>query len=293
MSRMEYRQLGEGGPRVSALGYGAWALGGDGWDGVDPEEALETLEAALDAGVTFFDTAPIYGMGKSEERLGEFLAGRRDDVVLATKCGLLWDDAGNVRKDISRDAILQDVENSLRRLRTDHIDLYQVHWPDNRTPFAETFTTLRGLQEEGVIGSIGVSNYDAAGLEKAGRYCRIASVQNRYNMLQRDDEASVLPYCLRHGIGYIPYSPLAQGLLSWKIGPDYRVSQGSARSHNPLFTDRVKFENALAFVEGLEPPPARTALRFLLDRPEVSSVIVSMTRRPHLEENLAALSGHA
>lgn len=287
---MQYKQLGSTDLKVSVLGYGAWALGGGGWDGIDLNQAMDTLQHAYEKGINFFDTAPIYGMGKSEERLGSFLKGIRKDVVLATKCGLLWNDSGNVRQDISREAILQDVENSLSRLQTDYIDLYQIHWPDNRTPFKETFSTLNRLQEQGVIRYIGLSNYDFAGLQKASEFSEIASLQNQYNMLQRQDEETILPYCREKGIGYIPYSPLAQGLLSGKITEDYTPEPGSARSHNPLFTDREKFRESLAFTERLEKPPAQTAIRFLLREPAVSSVIVSVTKPHHLEANLQAVA---
>jgi len=286
---MKYRTLGSSRLTVSLLGYGALALGGDGRDDIDLKEAMATLELAYENGINFFDTAPVYGMGKSEKRLGDFLQGMRQKIVLATKCGLLLDAGGNVRKDISRDAILSDFEQSLKRLKTDYIDLYQIHWPDNRTPYQETFSTLNELQGSGAIGYIGVSNYDPVSLKKASEIAKIVSIQNQYNMLQRQDEAEMLPFCREKNIGYIPYSPLAQGLLSGKISEDYTPPAGSARSHNPLFTDRKKFHKALQFTAGLKKPPARTAIRFLLDKPEISTVIVSVTKQHHLQANLKAI----
>ena len=290
---MEYRTLGTSGMKVSALGYGAWALGGDGWDSVDLKQAMTTLELAYESGINFYDTAPIYGMGKSEKRLGDFLQGIRKNVILATKCGLLWDKQGTVRKDLTEQGILQDVENSLKRLKTDYIDLYQTHWPDNRTPFHETFSCLNTLQEQGTIRHIGLSNYSLEGIRKAGQYSTIVSLQNRYNMLQREDEKTILPWCRKHNIGYIPYSPLAQGLLTGTTSADYTPAPGSARSHNPLFTDRKKFREALAFAKSLKSPPAETALRFILKEPAVSTVIISVTKPKHLKNNLHALGKNA
>ncbi|MGM0509105.1 MAG: aldo/keto reductase [Fusobacteriota bacterium] len=286
---MIYRKIGSSDLKASVLGYGAWALGEDGWNDFDKKESLETVELAFEKGVNFFDTAPVYGFGKAEKKLGELFSGVRSEVIFATKCGLLWNDRKEIRHDISRDAIMYDIENSLKRLKTDYIDLYQIHWPDNKTPLEETFKTLNKLKKDGVIKNIGVSNFDKELLEKASKLSEIVSVQNRYNMIQNEAEKEVLPFCKENNIGFIPYSPLAQGMLSGKIDEDYEVPKGNIRGLNPIFTDPKKFKEAINFIKTLDKPLAHTAIQFLLKREEIPTVIASVTKKRHLKSNLKAI----
>ncbi|OQY09904.1 MAG: hypothetical protein B6I28_02090 [Fusobacteriia bacterium 4572_132] len=286
---MIYRKLGKIDLEVSILGYGAWALGEDGWNDINKKEALETLELAYEKGINFFDTAPIYGKGKSEEKLGEIFKGVRNKIVLATKCGLLWNENGNVRKELTRDAIMYDIENSLKRLQTDYIDLYQIHWPDNKTPLKETFDTFNQLKKDGIIRNIGVSNFDVNLLQKATKISEIVSVQNQYNMIQTEAEQDVLPFCKENGISFIPYSPLAQGMLSGKIDENYKIPKHDVREFNPIFSNREKFKESIEFINTLPKPLADTAIQFLLKREEIPSVIASVTKKKHLEANLRAI----
>jgi len=286
---MQYRTLGTTGISVSLLGYGAWALGKQGWPGVDKREAIATLEAAIKHGINLFDTAPIYGFGRSEHLLGEVLRGHRSKVVLATKCGLRWDKRGKVTHDLSREAILRDIEASLSRLSTEYIDLYQTHWPDPATPFDETLETLCDLVAQGVVKHIGLCNATVPLIEQALQQIRIASVQNQYNLLQRDAEQEVLPFCREKNIGFLCYSPLAQGLLAGTVPEKFVPGRHDIRRLNPLWCDPQTLCNAIAYVRRLSHPPAAAALRFLAAQEGVSSILVSMTRRKHLEENLQYL----
>ena len=283
---MEYRNLGQSTLEVSLIGYGAWALSKKGWGDVSEKEALETVEKSIDKGINFFDTAPVYGFGKSEELLGNILSSVRKKVIIATKCGLKWDDSGRIFHDLTKDAVLQDIESSLERLKTDYIDLYQIHWPDKKTELNETLDTLYELKKDGVIRFIGVSNFDLELIGKAVDLAEITSLQALYNMFQRDAEEDLLPFCKKNGIGFICYSPLAQGILSGKIKGDFKPGRYDVRRFNPLFRNRDKFKECVIFSEKLLSPPSLTALKFLAKKKEVSSILVSMTKVKHLMENL-------
>jgi len=286
---MQYRMLGTTGLKISLLGYGAWALGKQGWPDVDEREAREALETSLQYGINFFDSAPVYGFGRSEERLGEILSGMRDQVILATKCGLRWDDRGRIFHDLSSDAVHRDIQASLARLKTEYIDLYQIHWPDRRTPLQETMETLNSLQAQGVIRHIGVCNFTKELISEAQKYSVIASVQCLYNMLQQEAATELLPYCREHGLGVLCYSPLAQGILGGKFKNDFKPGRHDIRHLNPVFKNTKRFQDAVAFAQALPEPPASSALRFLTGQEGVSSILVSMTRPDHVRKNIAAL----
>ncbi|BDU51513.1 aldo/keto reductase [Haliovirga abyssi] len=286
---MLYKKLGKSDMNVSVLGYGAWALGEDGWGGINLDEAYKTINLAIKSGINFFDTAPIYGMGKSEERIGELLKEIRKDIYIATKCGLLWNENKEVRIDNSRDAIMYDIEKSLKRLKTDYIDLYQIHWPDNKTPLKESFTALNELKEQNIIRNIGVCNFSLEQLKEGLEYSEIVSLQNQYNLLQNSIEEKIMPFCEKNKISIIPYSPLAQGMLSGKIDENYQLKPGDIREHNPLFNNKDNFEKAIKKIKELPKPLSHTAIQYLIDKSSVGTVIFSVTKRNHLEENLKAL----
>lgn len=286
---MQYRRLGKSDLQVSLLGYGAWALGKKGWPDVDEREARNALETCLEHGINFFDTAPVYGFGRSEERLGEILSGVRHQVILATKCGLRWDNRGRVFHDLSSDALHSDIHASLARLKTDYIDLYQIHWPDRRTPLQETMETLNSLKAQGIIRHIGVCNFTAELLTEARQYSDITSVQCLYNMLQQDAAKDLLPCCREHGLGVLCYSPLAQGILGGKFRDDFKPGKHDIRHLNPLFKNTKRFRDAVAFSQSLPEPPAAAALGFLAGQAGVSSILVSMTRPEHVLENIKAI----
>src|SRR6476646_8201096 len=204
---------------LSRIGLGTWAIGGWMWGGTDDERSIRTICAALDRGVTLIDTAPAYGQGRSEELVGKAVArwGRRDRVVLATKVGLAWGGAGDWVRNASRTRIAKEIEDSLRRLRTDYIDIYQVHWPDPLVAIEETAEAMLTLFKQGKIRAIGVSNFSIAQMERFRRVAPLHVLQPPYNLFERGIEADVLPYCARNGIATFGYGALCRGLLSGRM----------------------------------------------------------------------------
>lgn len=264
---MKYRQLGQTDIQVSAIALGAWAIGGGPWWGdSDEKESINTIHAGLDAGITLIDTAPAYGFGLSEEVIGRAIKGKRDKFVLATKCGLWWNDSRGVpffelgeykvTRSVRPDTIRIEVEESLRRLGTDMIDLYQTHWPSiepDKTPIADTMNCLLKLQEEGKIRAIGVSNVTIEDMDTYQLTGVISSCQPRYSMLDRTIEADILPYCHKNNISILAYSPLEQGLLTNKIGMDRQLTEDEFRNNIPWFRpeNRQKVLDMLAGWQGL------------------------------------------
>jgi len=286
---MHYQQLGSSNLHVSRIGYGAWALGGRGWGNYNDPEARRALESCLKYGINFFDTAPVYGFGRSEKILGDALSEARSEILIATKCGLVWNDSGQVHHDLSRDSLHRELEASLQRLKTDYIDLYQIHWPDRRTPLEETIDELISFKRAGVVRHIGISNFSAQQLQQACDLTDIASIQQLYNLLQRDAAADILPVCRQKNLGFIAYSPLAQGVLSGEMKTDRRPGRHDVRRRNPLYRSPGKFEQAIRYASDLPGSPSIAALRFLFEQPEVSCVLVGMTQRKHVELNIKAL----
>ncbi|MCK5933784.1 MAG: aldo/keto reductase [Fulvimarina manganoxydans] len=240
------REIGASGISASAIGLGTWAIGGWMWGGTDRAQSIDTIRASIDEGVTLIDTAPAYGQGLSEEIVGEAIEGRRDEVVLATKLGLVWHtqkgnhffdyDGKPVHRYLGRDAVIYEVEESLRRLRTDYIDHYITHWQDPTTPIAETMEALERLKEEGKIRSIGASNVTVADVESYLAAGQLDAVQQEYNMVSRGIEADLLPLCIDRGVSVLSYSSLALGLLSGKIGPEREFTGDDQRRDNPRFS---------------------------------------------------------
>jgi methylglyoxal reductase len=243
---MRTRALGNSGLTASIVGVGAWVLGGGRLWGKDPDdsESVRTIQAALDLGMNLIDTAPGYGWGRSEVVVGRALKGRRDKAVVATKCGIWWEDARGsyfaeldgrkVNRSLRPDTIQVEIENSLRRLDIDCIDLYQTHWPSappDFTPIADTMATLLKLKQQGKIRAIGVSNVSLDELKENARCGAVASDQFRYSMLHREAERDVLPYCAQHNIGTLTYMSLEQGLLTGKIGMDRQFAPTEFRSN--------------------------------------------------------------
>ncbi|HXL56046.1 MAG TPA: aldo/keto reductase, partial [Chitinophagaceae bacterium] len=249
---MEFRQLGESGVKASVITFGAWAIGGWMWGGADRKEALEAIKAAYDYGVTSIDTAPAYGQGLSEEIVGEAIKEiPRDKVQILTKFGLGWDikkgefhvkSKDNNGRDIeiykyaSKESVMKECEDSLKRLNIDYIDLYQIHWPDATTPIAETMEALQRLLEQGKIKAAGVCTYSVAQTKEAEKAISLASNQVPYSMLLRDIEKEVIPYALQHKKAIIAYSPLQRGLLTGKIKPDHHFNEGDTREQSVFYT---------------------------------------------------------
>ncbi|NPV48881.1 MAG: aldo/keto reductase [Armatimonadetes bacterium] len=244
---MIQRELGQSGIQVTALAMGTWAIGGAWWGGTDEADSIAAIRRGLDEGINLIDTAPMYGCGLSEELVGKAIRGRdRSQIVVATKCGLNWwagegefffeKDGLTVYRNLRPEQIRYEVEQSLKRLGTDYIDLYQTHWQDATTPIADTMGELLRLKEEGKIRAIGVSNCTPAQMDEYLAVGRIDSNQPLYSMLQRGIEADLLPYCRDHNIAVLAYSPLGQGLLTGKLDPGREFPEGDLRRGNRNFS---------------------------------------------------------
>ena len=311
---MEIRRLGVSDVSVTTITFGAWAIGGWMWGGADRKEALDAIRASLDNGITSIDTAPAYGQGLSEEIVGEAIQGTdRSHIQLLTKFGLNWEtnqgeyffssknNAGTdilIHKLASKDQIMKECEDSLRRLRTDYIDLYQIHWPDATTPIAETMEAMQRLLEQGKIRAAGVCNYSAEQMATAEQTIKLASNQVPYSMVYRNIEKDVVPYALRHQNAVIAYSPLQRGLLTGKITPDHKYNEGDTRKGNAFF----KPENIVAvnaFLDKLRPLArdkkatlGQLVIRWTLEQNGITIALVGARNRQQAIENAGAQYVH-
>ena len=235
---------------ISRIGLGTWAIGGWMWGGADDERSVTTIRTALERGINLIDTAPVYGFGHSEEVVGKALEGVRDQAVIATKVALDWSDGGP-RRNSTPARIRQEIEDSLRRLRTDRIDLYQVHWPDPLVPIEETAAELEKLRQEGKILAIGVSNYSTDQMDAFRKAAPLASVQPPYNLFERAIEADVLPYARDNGLAVLGYGALCRGLLSGRMDSSTTFDGDDLRKSDPKFK-APRFAQYLAAVEALK-----------------------------------------
>ncbi|UNG17567.1 aldo/keto reductase [Stutzerimonas zhaodongensis] len=235
---------------VSRIGLGTWAIGGWMWGGADDDRSVTTIRSALERGINLIDTAPVYGFGHSEEVVGKALEGVRDQAVIATKVALDWSEGGP-RRNSTPARIRQEIEDSLRRLRTDRIDLYQVHWPDPLVPIEETAAELEKLRQEGKILAIGVSNYSTEQMDTFRKAAPLASVQPPYNLFERAIEADVLPYARDNGLVVLGYGALCRGLLSGRMTSSTTFDGDDLRKSDPKFKP-PRFEQYLAAVEALK-----------------------------------------
>ncbi len=302
---MEKRKLGTSEIEVSAIGLGCWAIGGWMWGGTDDEKAVAAIRKAIDVGMFFLDTAAIYGFGHSEEIVGKAIEGRRDEVILATKCGLVWehptreprfvDEEGNkVYGDLTKESVLREAEESLRRLKTDWIDIYQCHRPDELTPAEETMEAMNLLLEQGKIRAIAVSNFSVEQMEAFRRYGPVHSDQPRYSMLDRTIEPEILPYCRENNIGILAYSPIEQGILTGKVTLDREFRFGDHRRHRPWF-QKKNLKRALDFLEKLKPIAdvhgktlAQLAANWVISQEGVTSALVGARTPEQVVENAGA-----
>jgi aryl-alcohol dehydrogenase-like predicted oxidoreductase len=286
-------ELGTTGMRISRVGFGAWAIGGtgwwDAWGAQDDDVSIAAIRRAAELGINWIDTAPIYGLGHSEEVVGRALDGLDPRPYVFTKAGLLDGGDNSVRHDLSRDSILREVEASLRRLRLDCIDLYQVHWPIPDEDVEEAWSTFAELKAQGLVSHIGTSNFSVEQLRRAQTIAPVETVQPLYSLLERDIEAEILPFCAEHHIGVIVYSPQASGLLSGAMSAERLASlpHNDWRKHDPRFQE-PRLSQALALVERLREigTPGAVAVAWTLRHPAVHGAIVGF-RRPEQVEQLA------
>jgi aryl-alcohol dehydrogenase-like predicted oxidoreductase len=294
---MKITTLGRSGLQVSRIAFGTWQLGGD-WGQFEEDTAIAAIRRARDLGVNFFDTAQAYGFGASERLLGKALrdelTGNRDQLVIATKGGLRMTDTGLVR-DASPEWLRQGVDASLTALGVDHIDLYQVHWPDAKVPVAETAGALRELVAEGKIGHVGVSNYSAEQMAEFSETLPVETVQPPYHLFRREIEEDVLPYSEANNVGVLVYGPLAHGLLGGTLTENTTFASDDWRSKSAVFTGDTYRRN-LAAVRALEKLAAdrgmsvsQLAIAWTLANPAVHVAIVGARRANHIEESIASV----
>ncbi len=296
---MEMRTLGSEGLEISVVGYGAWEAGGTQWGPNESDDsAVAAIRAIFDAGINWIDTAEVYGKGKSEQLVARAIEGRRDEVLIFTKVAPDEEGSG-LRPDDVRPAI----RGSLSRLRTDHVDLYQVHWPDDGVPLEDTWGAMADLVKEGLARHIGVSNFDRALIERCLPIHPVASVQNDFSLLEQGDRDELLPWLAERGIGYLAYGPLGFGLLTGGIGPettfvdgDWRGAQraGSMEEGEGVFSPGI-FERNLERVERLQPvaerlgiPLSNLALRWALEQRGVTATIAGSRNAEHVRSNSLA-----
>ena len=292
---MKTRILGTNGPALTEIGLGAWAIGGTwdfGWGKSDDDESIRTIHRAIELGINWIDTAPVYGLGHSEEVVGEALKGIRDKVFVATKCGHVWDERKRVRRNLKPASIREELAASLSRLQTDHVDLLQFHWPDPETPVEESWQEMVRLKNEGKTRFIGVCNFGVDLLARCEAIAHVQSLQPIYNMLEREIEKEILPWCVTHGTGIVAYSPMQSGLLSGsfdkaKLAPDdWRIT------HSEKFRGE-KYSRGLRVVEEIRPLAQRVgktvgqlAIAWVLNNPAVTSAIVGARKVHQVEANV-------
>jgi aryl-alcohol dehydrogenase-like predicted oxidoreductase len=278
---MEFSKILNTDIELSRIGLGTWAMGGWMWGGTDEQESIRTIHSAIDRGITLIDTAPVYGFGKSEEIVGKALAssGLRQRVSVATKVGLDWAD-GEPFRNATRQRIFAEIEASLKRLRTDVIDIYQVHWPDPATPIEETAEAMATLFRQGKIRAIGVSNFSPEQMNEFGLAAPIHTAQPPYNLFERQIEAEVLPYCVRDGIAVLAYGAICRGLLSGRMNGGTEFEGDDLRRTDPKFQPRrfAQYLDAVALLdrfarENYGKRVIHLALRWVLDQPGVSSAL--------------------
>jgi aryl-alcohol dehydrogenase-like predicted oxidoreductase len=292
-------ELGRTGMQISRVGLGAWAIGGSGWWDAwgeqDDEQSIATIRRAVELGINWIDTAPIYGLGHSEEVVGRAVEGLSERPYVFTKASLLDGGDGGVIHCLERDSILAEVEASLARLRLDVIDLYQVHWPDPDEDIEEAWTTFAELKEQGLVRHIGVSNFDVAQMRRAQAIAPVETLQPPHSLLERDIEEEILPFAEEEGIGVIPYSPMASGLLSGAMTAERVASlpDDDWRKHDSRFQE-PELSHHLATVARLQEVAARhettagaIAVAWTLHHPAVDGSIVGF-RRPDQVAPLAA-----
>lgn len=308
---MEYRKIGNSDLEVSVVTFGAWAAGGWMWGGTERSEAVKAIQESYNVGVTSIDTAPVYGQGLSEEIVGEAIKDLpRDKVQILTKYGMRWDlekgklamhskdnsgKAIDIYRYAGKDSIIQECENSLKRLGTDYIDLYQIHWPDITTPIAETMEAISQLIQSGKVRYAGVCNYNADQVREAAGAIELVSNQVPYSMVKRDIEKETVPYCMAHDIAILAYSPLERGLLTGKMKPGYKFTADDHRASLYFYKDE-NLKRVDAFLDKIKPMAdekhvsiSQLVLRWTVEQPGITIALVGARNAEQALQNAASM----
>lgn len=305
---MKKIKLGKSDVEVTPLAFGAWAIGGWMWGGAEEKDAVKALHAAYDNGLTSIDTAPVYGFGRSEEIIGKAMADKpRESYELLTKFGMDWetgegeyffdteDFEGNpvkMYKNASRDRVIKECEDSLRRLKTDYIDLYQIHWPDATTPIEETFGAVAKLLKDGKIRAAGVCNYNVEQVSEANKFVELATNQVPYSLIRRDIENDVVPQAVERGMGILPYSPLQRGILTGKIKPGHEFNEGDTRADSRFYTnENIKRINQMLnkirpMAEKHDATLAQVIINWTMNQPGIACVLVGARNEQQVLDNI-------
>ena len=307
---MEYKTIGQSDVKVTELAFGAWAIGGWLWGGSDSKDAIKAIETSIDNGMTTIDTAPAYGFGLSEELTGKAIKGKRDRVQILTKFGLVWSEnkgrfhfssQDNNSKEISiyryasKEKVISDCDISLKRLRTDFIDLYQIHWPDPTTPISETMEALEILVSRGKIRAGAVCNYSLDLMIEAEKTYKIASNQVPYSMVCRDIEKDIIPHCIENNIGILAYSPLQRGLLAGKIRQGHKFNEGDSRPatiyfKEPNFSRIIKLSDDLKEIaNSCNVTLSQLVLNWTMQQPGITCTLAGARNATQVLENVKAI----
>ena len=284
---MKFRKLGQSDLNCSVIGLGTWGMAGSFWGKVDDDQSIATIRAGLEAGINLIDTAPVYGDGHSEEVVGRALEGvKREDVVLATKCGRFTCETEKIR---------QELETSLKRLKTDYLDLYQVHWPDDKVPFEETFGELETMRKQGKIRYIGVSNFSVEQTEEASKYCQIVSTQPQYSLLVREIEKELLPYCVEKNIGILSYGSIGAGALTGKFKEKPVFKEDDERASFYTFFQEQNWPRTKKMIDTLEEiasghgkPTVHAAINWVLKQKGITVALVGARTPEQVRMNAQA-----
>ncbi|MCC5626800.1 aldo/keto reductase [Nostoc sphaeroides] len=297
---MQTKQLGNSELHITPIGFGAWAIGGGGWafgwGAQDDQESMEAIARALDLGVNWIDTAAIYGLGHSEEVVAKALKGRSSRPYIFTKCSMIWDEKGEIGRSLKADSVRREVEDSLRRLDIETIDLYQIHWPNPDSDIEEGWTTLAKLKDEGKVRYIGVSNFNVEQLKRVQEISPVTSLQPPYSLVKRDVENEILPFCKENNIGVIVYSPMQSGLLTGKMTservanlPDDDWRKNSSEFQEPRLSRNLKLVEVLQDIgKQYDRSPGEVAIAWTLNNPAVTAAIVGARNPKQVEGIIAA-----
>ena len=294
--------------KLPVIGFGCWSIGGE-WNNIEDKQSIKAIHAALDLGVNFFDTAPVYGKGHSETIVGRALKGKdRESFFIASKCGLVWDENMHVDVNLSRDSLIKEIDRSLNRLGVDYIDVWQCHWPDVNIDLKETIEAMEEIKQMGKIRHIGLSNYSTENLKLANSYGKVASFQGLYNMLEHNPSSyhnipltykakdDILPYCEAHGMMFLPYSPLFQGLLTGSFKASGNFDKHDKRSENPkLSGESLKqflaiVEELKIFASSIEKPLSQIAVNWLVNQKAIGPVIAGLDNEVYAKDTVASLN---